>query len=206
LDKTRYLEIEEKAKKTQKMIDKILPLTKIKIDILSELYQKKYNLTNLSQKINSKKQIVIRVLKQLLQEQIIKRDENVYMIKKEYEKLLEKILIQRLLEKRLKKYKIILSLIKKYYSPNEFYLFGSYVLGLNNKNSDLDFYVVSKLTEKENNKLALRFSKSLNKTVQIINVFPNINNTVKNKYSDIYNSISKDNKKGLKVDIESIEI
>lgn len=184
------------------MIKEILPLTELKLNILAELYQRDLNLKNLEIKTGSLKQTLFKTLK--LMENILEKNNNVYSIKPKYRKLLEKLLLQALLEKRLKEYFILIELVRKYYNPKKMYLFGSFARGDNNQNSDIDIYVISDISEKENYEFRSKFSKSLKREIQIISINPNVHLTNDDKYSELYEKISNDIKEGIEVNLDCI--
>lgn len=184
------------------MITDITPITNLKLTILSELYQRDLNLTNLEKRTNSLKQTLFKTLKSL--NNVLNKENGVYSLKPEYKLILKSILIQKLLENRLKSKYIVLNLIKKYYNPEKIILFGSYAKGEMNKDSDIDIYVISKLDEETNINNTLKFSKSLNIDIQIININPEIHLTKKDNYSELYNKISDNIKEGIQVDINTI--
>ncbi len=186
------------------MIKNILPITNLKLEILSELYQRDLNLVNLNLKIDSFQQAIFKTLKKL--SEVLIKENNIYHLKEEYRNLLKPILIQKLIEKRLNKNIILLSLIKKYYSPEKIILFGSYARGDYNEKSDIDIYVISNLNEDENIRNILKFSNSLKQEIQIINVNPNIHLTKKDKYSELYTKISTNIKEGIEIDLNNIQL
>lgn len=180
------------------MLKEIFPLSELKITILSELYQEPKTLASLEKNIPSLKQTIFKALKSL-NNIINKNKNNVYSIKEEYLKIFKPILKQQLIENRLGKNIIILDLIKKYYNPKKIILFGSYIRNENTINSDIDLYVISELDDKKNQEFRLKFSKSLKKEIQIINVNPKEQNSNKNKFQELYNKISNDLTQGIEI-------
>ncbi len=183
------------------MIENILPLSELKLRVLAELYQKDSTLTSLEIKTGSLKQTVFKVLKSL--NEVLDKNNNVYSIKSEYKLLLKEILNQKLLEIRFEDKYILLSLIKKYYKPEKVILFGSCARGEMTKTSDIDIYVISEISEKENLDYRLKFSSSLGIDIQIISVNSK-NQNLNNKYKELYDKITNNISEGIVVNLDLI--
>lgn len=184
-------------------IKEYLPLTELRFDILSELYQNQLNLVELSTRLNKSKQLIFQTLK--LMNTILNKDvNNVYSISEDFLKIFENAIKLNLLQKRLGKYYDILPYIKKYAKPNEMFLFGSCARGEMNEKSDIDIYLISNESSKIIDEISLKLSKLMKVDVQIISVNSKLHLTKEDKYSDIYNKISKDITQGIKVDFELI--
>lgn len=134
------------------MIKSILPLTELKLKVLTELYKySQLNLTGISNNTNIETPNVSRVLKEL--ESVLEIKEiggiKLYTIKKKYSFILEIIIETYRLEISLGVKCEILDLLKANVSIFEIYIFGSYVKNTANKNSDLDLIIISDINKKE---------------------------------------------------------
>lgn len=180
------------------MIQNILPLTKIRLDILSELYVEPLQGKDIASKIGRKVQVTHNTLSDM--KEILTKEKGLYSINQEYILFLKKILLRHLLERRLGIYFASLQYIKKYCEVEEMILFGSSFRGDYDSNSDIDIYIISKDTSIS--KLGQRLSKIYKKEFQLICVHPQEHLTKNDTFSDLYKSISTNRSKGIKVDLD----
>lgn len=82
------------------------------------------------------------------------------------------------------------------------YLFGSCARGEMLKNSDIDIYIVSNKSKEEISNIAHRISEIVKIQFQLINTKPEMLETEKNNYSDIYNKIKDNINEGIKIDLD----
>ncbi len=184
------------------MLNEYLPLTEIRLDILSELYQEELSLIELNKKFPDKsKQTIHTTLKNM---NMLNKKNNVYSIKPEFIKYFEKVIRHNLLKRRMGKYFDSIAFIKKYIEPEKMYLFGSCVRGKMHDKSDIDVYIVCDKTNMEVSEVGLRISNLMKINFQLISVKPNILETDKNKFSDIYEKIKDNIKEGIEIDLDLI--
>ncbi len=137
------------------MVLEILPLTKIKVQILSALYVRpELNLIGISKEIGVPSSNILKVLIGLGPILDIRDLGKIklYSIKKNYLYLFEPIIERYRLEVSLGKNIALLEMIKDISYIFEIYVFGSYAKGTMNENSDLDLIVITEdedLVEKE---------------------------------------------------------
>jgi len=186
------------------MLDKFLPLTKIRLDILSELYQNELNLIELNKKFpNKSKQTIHTTLKNM---NMLNKKNNVYSIKPEFNKYFEKVIKYNLLKRRMGKYFDSITFIKRYLEPEKMYLFGSCARGEMHEKSDIDIYIISNKTNIEVSEVEFRISNLMKINFQLIAVKPNILETDKNKFSDIYKKIKNNIKEGIEIDLDLFKL
>jgi len=185
------------------MIKELLPLTQIRVDILSELYLQPLLGKEIADKIGRKPQVTYNTLTAM--KKLLDKDRNLYSIKSEVRILLKKLLIKTLLERRLSKHILLLSYIKKYAKPKEMIFFGSFFRGDYDENSDIDIYILTELNPEIIAQIEEKLTRVSKRKIQIVGVHPDIHLTKKDKFSDLYKSISNDLTKGIKVPLDILE-
>lgn len=185
------------------MITDILPLTQIRIEILSELFIEPLLGKEIAQKIGRKPQVTYNTL--VAMKNLLNKDRNLYSIKPQIRVLLEKLLIKTLLERRLGEHFLLLSYIKKYAKPQEMIFFGSFFRGDYDKKSDIDIYIITELDNKIISEIEAKLTRISKRKIQIVDVHPKIHLTQKDKLSNLYESISNDLTKGIKVPFEILD-
>ena len=184
------------------MIKNILPLTEIRVNILSELYLRPLLGKEIADKIGKKPQVTYNTLTAM--KNLLDKKQNLYFIKDDVKILLDKFLIKILLERRLGKHILILSYIKKYLKPTEMIFFGSFYRREQNEKSDINIYIQTEIDSKIVEEVERKLTKASGKKIQIVEVHPKIHLTEKDKFSNLYKSISTDIEKGIKVPLEII--
>ena len=182
------------------MISKILPLTKIRLDILSELYIQPLQGKDIAKNIKKKPQVTHNTIANM--KEILNKEKGLYSIHSNYSHILEKILVKHFLERVLGKYFSSLQYLKKYCNIDKMILFGSYFRREIDENSDIDIYIITRTHFKKIKEIEKTLTKATNVKFQIINVHPDIHLTQKDTFSELYNSISKDRNKGIEIPLD----
>lgn len=186
------------------MIKEILPLTKLKLEVLTELYiHSELNLSTIAKNINQEIPNVTRILKEL--DAVIEKKKMgkiiLYKLIEENNNYIKPIIEQFRLEKALEIDTKIIKLIISGLNIKEMYLFGSYVKNTQNENSDIDIILISdenkaKIKEKINN-----ISKLTNKKIEIQHfTSKEYENILKDKNST-FNAIINDKTQRISINI-----
>ena len=151
------------------MIKNILPITELKLKVLSEIYKYfQLNLTAISNNTGIETPNVLRVIKEL--ESVIEIKEiggiKLYTIKTKYIKFLELIIETYRLEINLGVKSEIIDIIKANINFSEMYIFGSYAKNTANKNSDLDLVIISDTDKKVIKEKINSFNKKANINIE----------------------------------------
>jgi len=156
----------------------ILPLSERRLDVLFEIYSEKENyLRKLSRKLKMNPSLTFKILKKLYQANFILRREVGKEIQyslnnnRDYN-ILIKLLEEYYFEKAINKSRALKTAINLLINNKELmnssykiYLFGSYVLGNNNKESDIDILFVNekrKLVGKTCREISMIVGKNIN--------------------------------------------
>jgi predicted nucleotidyltransferase len=179
------------------MVKEYFPLTQLKMEIICELYCKNFSLSELSKQMNKSSQLLFKTLKKMIG--IVNKENNVYFLDENFLKTFKKVIKNFFLEYRLRDNILIIEAVKKYYKPKEMYLFGSYVKGTYNEESDIDIYVISDV---ENEKEVFeKINNSFKTKIQIVCVSSQIHLSQKDNFSNLYLSIYNNKKEAIKIDL-----
>lgn len=175
----------------------ILPLTSLRLDILSQLYINPLKLTTLSENIGKSIASTNNSIQKM--KTLVDRKEGVYYLNKEVEVTIENLIIRYLLEKKLEKMFDFLIYMKKQIDIKEIIFFGSYLKGTNKKDSDLDIYLIADIDNETIKNLKDMFFKLFKVELDLKVISPKIHMTKKDTLSNLYENISNDRTQGIKI-------